>query len=33
MKCTGGQIKAFSILSCTACDAKRAKSGERQYTE
>ena len=28
MKCTGGEITAFSILSCTACDAKRTKVGE-----
>ena len=24
-KCTGGQIKAFSFLFCTACDAKSTK--------
>ena len=28
MICIGGQIKAFSFLSCTACDAKSTKGGE-----
>ena len=28
MKCIGGQIKAFSFLFCTACDAKSTKGGE-----
>ena len=28
-KCIGGQIKAFSFLFCTACDAKSTKYGER----
>ena len=28
-----GQIKAFSFLFCTACDAKSTKYGERWYTE
>ena len=28
MKCIGGQIKAFSFLFCTTCDAKSTKGGE-----
>ena len=32
-KCIGGQIKAFSFLLCTACDAKSAKYGECWYAE
>ena len=27
-KCIKGQIKAFSFLFCTACDAKSTKCGE-----
>ena len=32
-KCIGGQIKAFSLPFCTACDAKSKKGGERECTE
>ena len=28
-KCIGGQIKAFSFLFCTSCDARSTKGGER----
>ena len=28
MKFIGGQIKAFSFLFCTTCDAKITKGGE-----
>ena len=28
-KCIGDQIKAFSFLSCSVCDTKSTKGGER----